>query len=119
MASAWPNTLPQQMLTDSFTMGPRPNAIAFAPELGPPMMRRRGTSAPTDVTGDILLTVAQWSLLLAFFQTTLKETDIFTWINPITLAAVTCKFAGPPVIKTVTTGDNPYVVATLAFMILY
>lgn len=118
MASIWPATLPQDLLVSGFSMSPRDNAIRFSPELGPPMDRRRGTSAPIDVQGEILLTGAQWTILFNFYRDTLKETDIFTWKDPITGLAATMKFNGPPAIKEVMTGTDPSVSVSLPLMIL-
>jgi hypothetical protein len=118
MASVWPSTLPQDMLNQGFSMTPRDNAIRFSPEIGPPMDRRRGNSAPIDIQGSILCTTDQWSTLLTFYRDTLKETDLFTWKDPITGLAATFKFNGPPSINEVTQGSNPMVSVSLPLMIL-
>lgn len=81
----WPATLPQAPLVDSWTGGPQRNKVSFKPEIGPPIVRRRGTSRVVIWEGTFPpFSADQLDDFEEFFATDLKDgTLAFNWTDPV------------------------------------
>lgn len=92
----WPSALPQALLAAGLSRRRQDAAVRFQPDLGVPITRRRGTAAPYEISGSLVLTAAQLATLDTFFEDTLKEGTLsFTWKDPVTGSGATLMFAGP------------------------
>lgn len=99
--AVWPATLPDEFLVSGFQHSAAANRVSFSPEKGPPIVRRRGTSAPQRFSGSISpLTTEQWETFQDFYRDDLKDgASRFTWRHPITLEPAVVMFdpeAGEP-----------------------
>ena len=106
----WPATLPQTPLVDQWNGGPQRNKVSFQPEIGPPIVRRRGTSSLEIWEGTLPpMTAAQLVIFRAFFSDDLFDGTIaFNWTDPI---------KGDTGLWTFSDGDPPYkITATAASM---
>lgn len=81
----WPASLPQAPLVDQWAGGPQRNKVGFQPEIGPPIVRRRGTSSVEIWEGTFPpFTAAQLTAFRTFFEDDLYEgTLAFNWTDPI------------------------------------
>ncbi|EAQ34486.1 hypothetical protein NB311A_12112 [Nitrobacter sp. Nb-311A] len=71
MVDAWPETLPRYLLLDSFREGLADSVLEYAPDVGPPISRRRTTAATRPMSGQMVMTGAQFETLRTFFDETL------------------------------------------------
>lgn len=95
--AAWPVSLPQYALADSYQESPRDILVRSSVDVGPEKRRPRYTSKPVDVSFALLMTSAQIDTFETFFEATLNwGADDFTWIHQRTLAAATYTFAARP-----------------------
>lgn len=95
--ASWPAGLPQVFTREGLGVDWGNNVARFDPEIGPPMTRRRGSSAPQIVTGSMVLTEAQYATFTTFYETTLKHgADTFTWAHPVDASSATMLFDGQP-----------------------
>jgi hypothetical protein len=70
----WPTTLPQVFMTANYGEAtPADNIITDDYNVGPPVYRRRTTSAPAPYAGQMFMTTAEWETLSAFFHDTLFD----------------------------------------------
>lgn len=97
--AAWPGTLPQQVSWVNYEGSPRDGRVRTNMDAGPPKMRRRYTAGiKTIKCGQEALTKTQISTLTTFYETTLSMgTLAFDWVDPITQAAASLRFAEKPV----------------------
>lgn len=73
MTAAWPASVPQFSLQQSYGEQPERNVIEFTPEVGPPMSRRR-TSISTDIIDfETIMTFDEYDALVSFYRTDLKD----------------------------------------------
>lgn len=94
MTAVWPVALIP--LTDSFADQRQPNRIAFEPEVGDDITRRRSTTSRKNITFK-LLSLPGDTTLDDFHDTTLLDGSLpFTWTDPRTGASGTFKFRSPP-----------------------
>lgn len=82
MAELWPSTLPQCFLGDSVSWQVGDGRLRTQMEAGPAKSRRRTSAVSDRLTGQMLLTTAQWDELKTFVKTTLLESDTFTFPHP-------------------------------------
>ena len=98
MTATWPYQLPQNLEITGYeeTM---PNTLVSTPmESGAPKRRQRYTASIRPIKGTIFLTsTTQRQTLIDFYVTTLAGGSLtFSWVHPITGAAVTMAFSSPP-----------------------
>lgn len=72
MADAWPESLPQCFLV-GYGEGVGDNLGEYQPDVGPPITRRRSTSAPRPLSGSMRMTRAQLATFRNFFEVTLDH----------------------------------------------
>lgn len=90
---AFPATLPGPVW-GSFSEQRQRNILAFAPDVGPPKMRRRSSAVAVPASAAFLLTDAQLATFDTFFETTLKDGTLsFTWNHPHTGVSYSWIFA--------------------------
>jgi hypothetical protein len=65
LTEAWPSTLPDRPTVNGFAWRPQDNRLAFAPEVGPSIVRKRSTAAG--------------ALATALFNLTDDQVDAFEW----------------------------------------
>lgn len=78
MASPWPVTLPDPMIS-GVSYRPQGNQIRSDVSAGVPKVRRHYTAVAEDVAITLALTQTQWAQLEAFVITTLKDVLPFEW----------------------------------------
>ena len=97
MVQAWPGTINQRVMYDSYREQPETNKLTFQPEVGPPIERRRSGISTDVISFNGAGTVTEWSNLKTFFRTTcIDGTDTFTRTHPLTGSSATFKFTEPP-----------------------
>ena len=80
---AWPATLPTELLAQGYGEAPGDNRLRSPMEVGPPKVRRRATSSPRKISGNVLLTEDQLDDFKTFYDTTLLSGTLrFTWNDP-------------------------------------
>jgi hypothetical protein len=112
----WPSSLPNYLLQDGFSKTYADNLVRQDMSVGPPKARRRSTSGVTPIKGRQVLTSTQLATFSTFFETTLSDgATTFTWVDPITRATASFKFASPPTVTT-TGGPDFYIDLDLVIM---
>lgn len=97
--AAWPALLPG-LRTPGFSWAPLGNTMAIEPEVGEPMTRRRFTGDLIDVTGTLLLTLAELTEFRNFWRDTLSHgVDRFDWVDPVFGDGVQMIFMRPPAVR--------------------
>ena len=107
----WPNAagFPQVPLAGTWRRLRQKNALEFAPDVGPPLVRKRSTVSTLSATFNIKLTEAQLATLDTFFETTCGEGSVqFDWTNPETGVTDTWAWANPP--EVINETKNAYIV---------
>ena len=100
MAVVWPASLPQYLMEQGYQEKFRDNRILTPMDVGPPKVRRRGTSAMAPISGQEKLTATQLETLRTYFETTLNDgTDEVEWTHPTKGGTVYMIFAAPPEIE--------------------
>jgi len=95
--TAWPVTLPQYPLQEGYSETARKNAIRSQMEQGPAKTRKRYTAAVRRFGITLFMTTAQVEIMDAFFEDDLAFGSLsFTWVNPRTQAAATCRIINEP-----------------------
>jgi len=70
----WPQTLPQTFMVSSYGQSlPEESIIKDGYNVGPPIYRRRTTSAPGHFAGQMFMTTVEWETLWTFFHATLFD----------------------------------------------
>ncbi len=72
-SAVWPPSLPYKALAGSHSFQREPNLIAFKPDAGEPMRRRRYQGMATSDSFDMILTAAQKDTLTSFYADTLSQ----------------------------------------------
>lgn len=81
---SWPASLPQNFLAEGFSIRAPDNLIRSNNDVGPAKLRRRSTSAVTEISGTLRMSEAQWSMFQAFYETDLAYGAVsFDWVDPI------------------------------------
>lgn len=79
----WPGTLPQALQINGFSEAPPDVAIGSQPDIGPAKLRRRSSTGPRPVRGNVTLTSSQVDTLLDFYETDLLGGTLrFSWTKP-------------------------------------
>lgn len=77
MASiVWPAGLPQKFLQRGYSEAAPDNLIVDQFETGPAGRRPRSSAAPYQVSGVMMMTIAQWEALLDFCEATLFQRSL-------------------------------------------
>lgn len=93
MTVAWPATLPQKPFRGNWSEQEQPNVIRFQPDVGPPIVRRRGTVTTYIATGIFRMTNEQIADFMVFHKEELKGgARRFSWAHPVSGAAATWTF---------------------------
>lgn len=93
----WPETLPEQLLQDSYEENAPNVLIKSNMETGPAKMRRRVTSGVRSVRGHQIMTLEQLNIFKTFFNTTLYGGALrFSWADPTGNEAVEMRFVDAP-----------------------
>lgn len=90
--AVWPTTLPECPLLSGRTLAPTENKLVTQMATGKPKIRILYTAVPNTHSIRLVLTKAQVSILKSFYQSTIE----FTWIDPLTRAAATCRILSVP-----------------------
>lgn len=102
MPTSWPAALPQMPTVESYDSSPADATLRTDMDAGPAKVRRRFTSGPETMTVRLMMTATQLNAASpngfhAFFVTdTSYGATEFTWVNPRTGSAATCRFIGAP-----------------------
>lgn len=95
--AAWPGSVNQFVKRDGYGETPERNVVSFAPDVGPPIERKRSAISTTVLSGEGRGTRTEWDALVTFYKTTLNDgVDSFTRLHPDTGASITCRFTEPP-----------------------
>jgi len=96
--TTWPVTLPTEFDVNGYNEQEPNNIIRQSMAAGPDKVRRRGTSAPRPITGQMVFTLAQVEYMRTFYNdTTFSGTLTFDGLlEPRTAAAVDWRFMAPP-----------------------
>ncbi len=83
--ASWPASLPQKPAGRTWSGGAQNNQVAFEPDVGDDIVRRRGSAVAFEYSGRFsALTLTQVNTFKTFFHTTLSDgTATFTWTDPI------------------------------------
>lgn len=93
MSIAWPGTLPQRLLVDGYSEGLGAGVLAYAPDTGPALTRRRSSAMVRPLVGTMEMTSAQLAALKAFFETTIIGGSLpFTFPDPLGGADLLLRF---------------------------
>lgn len=101
--AVWPLGLPQYLSPNSYSERTASGTAITQMDAGPPKFRNRYTAVPTFISGTMLLSSAQVTILKDdFYRDTLSNGSLrFTWVHPRTQAAATMSFLGEPQISAV------------------
>lgn len=93
----WPDTLPQNLLMDSYEETAPDVLIKSNMETGPAKVRRRVTASVRPVKGHQIMTQEQLGIFKAFFNDTLYGGSMrFTWTDPTDDDPVEMRFVDAP-----------------------
>lgn len=94
----WPTSLPQELLMDGYNQSMADNLLRADMDVGPAKTRRRATSAPEPVSGQMLMTRAQVETLGSFYLNTLLGGSLrFSWHRPENVSVpAEFRFVSPP-----------------------
>ncbi len=97
MATAWPTAdAPFKILLDSFGEELEDNRYRFKPEIGPAIMRRKGSIRTDQMRGAALWTLTQYQAALDFYTDDLEDGTLpFTATHPRTGLTTTFQFVRP------------------------
>lgn len=94
MTVSWPSTLPSLPTVNGFAWKPQDNRIAFAPDVGPSISRKRSTAAGALATALFTLTAVQVDAFEWWFRKVINDgVDQFLFKHPRTQALELWKFA--------------------------
>lgn len=83
--ATWPTTIPQCPTLNAFSEEKQVNVAAFAPDVGPPKIRRRSTAASWLTSVAFRMTTDELADFYAFYEDDLEDGSLpFTWDHPIT-----------------------------------
>lgn len=77
--ASWPSSLPTNVIAGSHQMHPQPNVVAFNPDVGEPILRRRYTGRSSLENFDLILTKAQTDRLFEFWDTDCAQGALTFW----------------------------------------
>jgi len=80
---SWPTTLPQQLFVNGYSQSFAETTIKSDMDAGPAKVRRRFTAGVEPVSGTMVMTAAQLTMLETFYNTTLLGGSLrFSWTKP-------------------------------------
>lgn len=96
----WPESLPDWAVAESYQELPEANVVEFAPEVGPPLRRRRTSISTMQVNVELFLEDCDWNELLRFWRDDCAEgATRFSYTNPRTGVEHEYIFMQPPVMS--------------------
>lgn len=108
MPVSWPGHINQRVMEGSYTEQPERNVASFAPEVGPPLERRRSSVTTELVSFTGSGTLDEWRALKDFYRITLGDgVASFVRTNPVTGGLSTYRFRSEPRL-TRTFGSNGF-----------
>lgn len=94
---AWPNTLPQLVMTSGYQEAYPWAVLRTEMDAGPAKVRRRSTAAPRPITAQIRCSSAQLADFESFVATDLAGGALaFTWVEPRTQSAASFRLREAP-----------------------
>jgi hypothetical protein len=97
----WPASLPQSLLIP-LSIKRQSGKVRSTMDSGPPKQRARFTAVTQEYTSALVLTDAQVTTFLAFYESTLgMGAASFTWIDPVSDSAASLRFKDDPQIDLV------------------
>lgn len=97
MADPWPATLPQGLMPAGYSEQLQEGTLRSTMDAGPAKLRSRFTALVNNIQGQIEVTAAQKATLDTLYITTLKRGTLpFTWVDPVSRAAVDFRFVKAP-----------------------
>lgn len=95
--ATWPVSLPQNPLFAGYSEGTIDTSIRSSMAVGPAKVRRRISAGPTDINMQFLMTAAQLSDFITFYETTLLSGSLsFTMNHPRTGSSETWRIKKAP-----------------------
>lgn len=97
-ADTWPttNNMPQSFMYQGYSQRHQSDVIRSPMGYGPAKTRRRTTAAIDVVTASLILTTAQKSDLVTFYETTLTSgSERFNHVDPLNGGTVEMRFTAP------------------------
>jgi hypothetical protein len=102
----WPSQLQQLLNEANFGISIGETVLRSDMDIGPAKVRRRVTKSIDSFTASINLNVAQYTIFINFFNTTLAGGSLpFTFKHPITGVNETFRFKSPPSISSIGGGN--------------
>jgi len=98
--AAWPGTLPQNFQVSGYSESDAINTIRTSMDVGPDKVRKRTTSNIRQVTGDMWLTPAQYTIMRDFYIAHEYGSLTFTKVDEHSVSR-TWRFVDPPMYSTV------------------
>lgn len=97
---AWPVDVPQDASVSGYGESPSRNVASFAPDVGPPIDRRRSSVATSEISCSFIFDDDQTNSLMAFYRDTIKDGTLpFTRTHPRTGDGAVMKFKDAPKIS--------------------
>lgn len=91
----WPLTLPSQPLLGGWSAAEQNNKAVVQPEIGPPIVRRRGTAAGSERSVTFVFTTAQLDDFETFYRSELRDGSLaFECRDPRTRHNAAFRFVG-------------------------
>jgi len=79
----WPTELPQQLFVNGYSQSFAETTIKSDMDAGPAKVRRRFTAGIEPISGKMVMTAAQLTMLETFYNTTLLGGSLrFSWTKP-------------------------------------
>lgn len=94
--ATWPGSIPQKPGSGGWRGGPQNNQVAFSPDVGDDIVRRRGSAVAFTYEAQFVgFSLTDLNTFYTFFHTTLVDgTDSFTWIDPVYADSSTWRIQG-------------------------
>lgn len=112
MVDAWPGTLPQLLQMSGASLGVGDALVEYAPDIGPPITRRRTTAIVRPLNGAMMLSDVQVGYFETFFYTNLLHGSLpFNFPDPRTGATLLVKFTKKQLPGYTPQGGNNYLLS--------
>lgn len=96
----WPTDLPSVPRQEGYSEQRRPLVVRTDMDVGPPKVRMRQTTSPTDFSMSFLLTGSQVEVLMYFWEVICLGGSVhFDWVHPRTRVAAKFRFVSAPMIS--------------------
>lgn len=99
----WPAELPCQPEQGSWQETPQPNVARFPPEVGPPILRRRGTARTVQASATFVFTRDEYVTFRDWYLNDLKGGSLrFALAHPVTAELAEWTFEADPQMSAMT-----------------